>query len=165
MFDKENQIKSVIEEKFPDAKGMVLRPRRVAVKINAEKGYDIAKFLKSLGFTHLVSIEYVDWIDDGEFELIYNLWSYEKQIAVFIKIRIPRANPVYRTFMDIWPVAMTHEREAHEMMGIVFEGNPNQTPFILEDWNGPPPLRKDFDTRKYVEDKYENIPYPEEGEK
>ena len=165
MLDVENQIKTEIENEFPDAEVKVLRARRVAVKIGAEKGYDVAKFLKDIGFTHLASIEYVDWIDDGEFELVYNVWSYEKKTAVFIKIRIPRDNPVYRTVMDLWPVAMTHEREAHEMMGIVFEGNPNLTQFILEDWNGPPPLRKDFDTRKYVEEHYESLPYPEEGEK
>ena len=164
MLEKENQIKAEIE-RFPGAEVKVLRERRISVKVPAEKGYEAARFLKDMGFTHLAAIEYVDWIKENQFELVYNLWSYEKKVAVFLKVRIPRDNPVYRTFMDLWPIAMTHEREAHEMMGIVFEGNPNLTPFILEDWEGPPPLRKDFDSRKYVREKYDSIPFVEEGEK
>lgn len=163
MLEKEENIKKYIEKSL-EAEVKVLRKRRISVKVPAEKGYEAAKFLKKIGFTHLASIEYIDWIKDNEFELVYNLWSYEKKVAVFLKVRIPRDNPVYRTFKDLWPIAITHEREAHEMMGIVFEGNPNLTPFILEDWEGPPPLRKDFDSRKYVREKYDSIPFVE-GEK
>ncbi len=163
MLEKENAIRTEIE-KFPDSEVNVLRKGQLSVKVPAGKGHEAAEFLHRSGFTHLASIEYVDWIKDGQFELVYNLFSYEKRATVFLKIRIPRDKPVYRTFMDIWPVAMTHEREAHEMMGIVFEGNPNLTPFILEDWEEIPPMRKDFDARKYVKEHYDTIPPVEEGE-
>ncbi len=164
MLEKENHIKAEIE-KFQGAEVNVLKSRRISVRVHSDKGYEAAKFLKELTFIHLASIEYVDWIDENEFELVYNLWSYDKKVTVFLKIRIPRDNPTYISFMELWPVAITHEREAHEMMGIVFEGNPNLTSFILEDWKGIPPLRKDFDTRKYVKEKYDDIPFPEADEK
>jgi NADH-quinone oxidoreductase subunit C len=131
MLEKENQIKAEIE-KFQGAEVKVLKSRRISVRIDADKGYKAAEFLKELTFIHLASIEYVDWIEDNEFELVYNLWSYDKKVTVFLKIRIPRDNPKYKTFMDLWPVAITHEREAHEMMGIVFEGNPNLPLFIFK---------------------------------
>jgi len=150
--------------KFPESEVKVLREGEIAVKVPAEKGHDAAKFLKDMGFTHLVAIEYVDWIKENQFELVYNLFSYSMKKRVFLKVRIPRDNPEYITFMDLWPVAMTHEREAHEMMGIKFKGNPNLTPFILEDWDALPPMRKDFDPRKYVREKYDSIPFVEEGE-
>ncbi len=147
---------------FPDSEVKVLRKGQIAMKVPAEKGHDAARFLKDMGFTHLVAIEYVDWIKDGEFELVYNLFSYEHKMRVFLKVRIPRDKPEYITFMDLWPIAMTHEREAHEMMGIVFKGNPNLTPFILEDWKSIPPMRKDFDARKFVKETYESIPFVED---
>ena len=150
--------------KFPDSEVKVLRKGQLSMKVPAEKGHEAAEFLKKNGFTHLASIEYVDWIKENEFELVYNLFSYVRKMTIFLKVRIPRDKPIYRTFMDIWPVAMTHEREAHEMMGIVFEGNPNLTPFILEDWKEIPPMRKDFDARKFVKEHYDTIP-PVEGEK
>ncbi len=147
---------------FPGSEVKILRKGQIAVKVPNEKGHDAAVFLKKMGFIHLASIEYVDWIKDNEFELVYNLWSYRHRLTVFLKVRIPRENPNYITFMDIWPIAQTHEREAHEMMGIVFEGNPELTPFILEDWDAPPPMRKDFDPKKYVREKYDSIPFVEE---
>ncbi len=161
MLEKEKAIKKEIK-KFPGSEVKVLRERQISVKVPAEKGHDAAKFLKGMGFIHLASVEYVDWIKENQFELVYNLFSYEKKMTVFLKVRIPRDKPVYRTFMDLWPIAVTHEREAHEMMGIVFEGNPNLTPFILEDWKELPPMRKDFDARKYVKEKYDTIPPVEE---
>lgn len=149
---------------FPNSDVKLLRKGQIAVKVPAEKGHDAAAYMKKLGFTHLAAIEYVDWIKDKEFELVYNLFSYTAKTRVFLKVRIPRDRPEYITFMDLWPVAMTHEREAHEMMGIDFKGNPNLTPFILEDWKWLPPLRKDFDSRKFVKEHYDSIPFVEEGE-
>ena len=148
--------------RFPGAEVKLLRKGQIAMKVPADKGHEAAKYLKGMGFTHLVAIEYVDWIKENEFELVYNLFSYSSKMRVFLKVRIPRENPEYITFMDLWPVAMTHEREAHEMMGIKFRGNPNLTPFILEDWKDLPPLRKDFDARKFVKEKYDSIPFVED---
>ncbi len=68
---------------------------------------------------------------------------------ILVKTRIPRDNPVQDTLLPLWDQAQTYEREIHEMFGIKFEGNPRLTPFILEDWEGIPPMRKDFDSRKY----------------
>jgi len=50
--------------------------------------------------------------------------------------------------------AQIHEREAYEMFGVVFKGNPDLSPLFLEDWKGPPPFRKDFNWRKYVIEKF-----------
>ena len=36
-----------------------------------------------------------------------------------------------------------------------FPGNPRLTQFILEDWDGPPPMRKDFDSISYSRETYD----------
>jgi NADH-quinone oxidoreductase subunit C len=48
----------------------------------------------------------------------------------------------------------TYEREFKEMYGIEFEGLEAPDEFILEDWDGPPPMRRDFDTAAFAKDVY-----------
>ena len=42
------------------------------------------------------------------------------------------------------------ERDIHEMYGLHFEGSPNMEKFILTEWDGPPPMRKEFDSEAFV---------------
>jgi NADH-quinone oxidoreductase subunit C len=46
--------------------------------------------------------------------------------------------------VEIWPVADWLEREAYDLIGIIFEGHPNLVRVLMpEDWEGHP-LRKDY---------------------
>jgi len=46
--------------------------------------------------------------------------------------------------VSVWPTADWHEREAYDLMGIVFDGHPNLERIIMDDdWEGHP-LRKDY---------------------
>ena len=48
------------------------------------------------------------------------------------------------TVIRVWPTADWHEREAWDLMGIVFDEHPNLERILLEDdWEGHP-LRKDY---------------------
>ncbi|MEA2021909.1 MAG: NADH-quinone oxidoreductase subunit C, partial [Candidatus Caldatribacteriota bacterium] len=41
-----------------------------------------------------------------------------------------------------------------EFFGIDFKGNSNLIPLFTENWQGPPPFRKDFNWQEYVRNKY-----------
>ena len=132
-------------------------PRYKAV-VEGEKLEEVILKFKKKGFNYFVALSCVDWIKDGKFELIYHLFSYESREDVFLSVYISRENPKYRTLRDLFPQIETYEREIHEMFGVHFEGNDRLNEFILEDWNAPPPMRKDFDTEKYAKEKYGSVP-------
>ncbi len=125
------------------------------VSVPRERVAEVLSYLKTMGFKTFIHLACVDWIDDQEFELIYNLESYENALQAIVKVRIPRNNPVMESMMSIWGLCQVYEREIHEFFGIEFIGNPNLKPFFLENWLDTPPLRKDFDTLAYSQELFE----------
>lgn len=131
-------------------------PRRVRAYTDPDALPGLLALLKGrAGYLHLSAISCVDWIDEHEFELVYHVWSYETRVMVSASIRIPRKPGRYVSVYDIHAPAGFFERDIHEMFGIYFEGAPNMHPFILTEWNGPPPMRKDFSSIGYVEETFQ----------
>ena len=131
---------------------------RLYVKVEKQEVRELIKTLKENKFQHFVMLSCIDWIDDGEFELIYHLWSYEYREHVMISTRIKRNGEEMESLHDLFPQIETYEREIKEMYGVNFIGNERLTPFFLEGWPHMPPMRKDFDSKKFIKDVFESIP-------
>jgi len=153
---REAEILQSLKTKF-GVEGEVQRIRRVWVSIGKEQLPEVSGWIKEQGFEHLSSISVTDWVEDGSYELTYHLWSPRDKVVVTLRTRISREDPSIASVMPVWDrSAWIHERELHEMFGVKFEGNPDLAPLFLEDWEGPPPFRKDFDWREYTREKYYN---------
>jgi NADH-quinone oxidoreductase subunit C len=78
------------------------------------------------------------------FSLSYHLLRVGSDPArVRVQVWLDQAEPV-ASVIDVWPTADWHEREAYDLMGIVFEGHPNLVRILMDDdWDGHP-LRKDY---------------------
>jgi NADH:ubiquinone oxidoreductase subunit C len=78
------------------------------------------------------------------FSLSYHLLRISQEPArVRVQVWLDPAEPV-ASVVEVWPTADWHEREAFDLMGIVFEGHPNLVRILMEDdWQGHP-LRKDY---------------------
>ena len=125
--------------------------RRLRVDVDADALPALLELLRGrASYLHLSAISCVDWPDDGEFELVYHVWSYEMQSLVSAHTRIPRDPGVYISVYDIYTPAAFFERDIHEMFGLFFEGSPDMSKFILTEWDGPPPMRKEFDSEAFV---------------
>ena len=125
--------------------------RRVRVDVASEALPALLELLQGhASYVHLSAISCVDWIEDDEFELVYHVLSYETHSLVSAHTRIPRNPGVYLSVYDLYQPAAFFERDIHEMFGVYFEGSPDMQKFILTEWNGPPPMRKDFDAEAYV---------------
>ncbi len=131
-------------------------PRRVRLDVAANALPALLELLKGRGSdVHLSAISCVDWMDDGEFELVYHLWSYEARCLVSAHIRIPREPGVYLSVYDLFQPAGFFERDIHEMFGLYFEGSPDMEKFILTEWDGPPPMRTEFASERWVNDNFD----------
>ncbi len=92
----------------------------------------------------LDTITGVDWMAQGQMEVVYDFFHPAKALRVVVRTRIPRDNPEVATIQSVFPGANWHERETHDFFGIRFAGHPNLTPFLLPEDATYHPLRKDF---------------------
>jgi len=150
----EEELKTIIERGVDGTAVTVQKRGRLVATVPKAGAVSALILLKARGFEHLSAISCTDWLEEGQFELVYHLWSYTDKIHVMLKTRLPRANPRTVTATPVFRHAQTYEREIHEMYGVDFEGNPRLTPFLLDHWQGPPPMRRDFDTRAYVHETF-----------
>jgi len=167
-------LKEKLESTFKDLEVAIPEESRIAVTAENHSVLAILRFFKDTGFDHLALLSAVDWIEEYELELCFILTSYmrnddeytdKERMHIILKTRIPREKPKFKTVTGIFQNAEPYEREIHELFGISFEGHPRLTPLFLEREYEIPPFRKDFDTRKYVEDVFEKIPFVEDKDK
>jgi len=158
-------LRGELESAFKKAQVNILEENRLAVTAPRDAVLSILSFLKNKGYDHLALISCVDWIEEKEFELVYILTSYSEKDGkehIILKTRILREKPEFKTAIPIFKNAEPYERELHELFGINFEGNQRLTPLFLERDYKIPPFRKDFDTREYVKETFDKIPFVEE---
>ncbi|MBB6482714.1 NADH-quinone oxidoreductase subunit C [Spirochaeta isovalerica] len=153
-------MKDIVERikvKFPVAAVTFQRKDLTFITVEKKHGVEAVTYLRDVeGFTHLVILTAVDWLEEGEFQLTYLLNNPQAKQDMGVRVRIDRENAEMQTAHHLWPALVTYEQELNEMFGISFPGSPRQgVPFILdESWQGPPPYRRDFDTKQYSEDTY-----------
>lgn len=99
------------------------------------------------GFDYLSDISSVDYSkyegSPKHFGLSYHLYSMADNHRLRVKIFLEDGESVL-SVMDVWGTADFHEREAFDLMGIVFSGREGLHRILLpEDWIGHP-LRKEL---------------------
>ena len=155
----EKSISDKIVEKFGDKVEVTfVKEDRVGIKASKENVHDVAQFIRDdLHYDHAESVTGVDYPADNEIEVVYHLGSYtESSLArqvLTLSTRAPReSNPIpgqdstkLPSLRDIFYSVEFGEREVFEMLGVYFNGHPDNRRLLLpEDWADLPPLRKDF---------------------
>jgi len=141
---KSEQVRGLIEGKFPGMVIRVPRERRVMVHAPQERLMEVLGFLRDQGVTHVSTISAVDRMEEKLFEVLYHLYWENNEITV--RVEISRENPVIPTVTTVFPGALPYEREVQDLFGIRIEHIPDPRRILLpDDW--PPgvyPLRKDY---------------------
>jgi NADH-quinone oxidoreductase subunit C len=85
-----------------------------------------------------------DGVEAQRFEVVVNLLSFDPPRRVRIRTQVPADDPTVPSLFDLYPGTEAMEREAFDLMGIVFSDHPDLTRILMpEDWEGHP-LRKDY---------------------
>lgn len=141
------------------------RPNQAFIRVPKAQLFSLlGQLQQQQGFVTLETIACTDWMEDGVFCLSYVLETVERDRSLAVQIHIGREGEGIATAMPLWPQAEIFERELHEMFGIPVEGHPSLVDFMLEGWTDIPPMRREFDTLKYVEETYEMRPGREDNQ-
>jgi NADH-quinone oxidoreductase subunit C len=106
-------------------------------------------------FEQAMDICGVDWPERAErFDVVYNLLSVSLNQRLRVIVTADETTPV-PSVHEIWPVATWWEREAWDLFGIVFSGQPDLRRILTDYGFEGHPLRKDFPLTGYVEMRYD----------
>ena len=138
-----DEVAGVIRASFPQS---VVAATPEAIYIKGEDWVEVATFLRDspdLQFNFLCMLAAVDY--KSHFEVVYILHSLPLNHSATVKIKTAnREEASVPSVSGVWRGADFQEREAYDMMGILFLGHPNMKRILL--WEGFPghPQRKDF---------------------
>jgi NADH-quinone oxidoreductase subunit C len=130
---------------------------QLSVFVPRESIVELAQFLRDdpeLSYTFLENLCGVDYLGrDPRFEVVYHLLSMRNRHRICLKVGLPENDPTVPTLTGLWPAANWQEREAYDLLGIVFADHPNLYRILLpDDWVGHP-------LRKHVPLGYEEVAF------
>jgi NADH-quinone oxidoreductase subunit C len=83
-------------------------------------------------------------VQPERFEVVVNLLDMTAKRRTRVRVQVPEDDATVPTLFDLYPGTEAMEREAYDMLGVVFEGHPDPSRILMpEDWIGHP-LRKDY---------------------
>ena len=135
---------AVLESKTEGAlnPSITIAPARIA---------EVALFLRddpAMQFDTLCLLSGMDYTG-GKLGVVYHLASVALGHTIVLKIAVPAENPHCPSVAQVWRTADWHEREAFDMIGVVFDGHPDLRRILMpDDWEGHP-LRKDYTVPEY----------------
>lgn len=128
---------------------LIIAPERIA---------DVCLEMRDNAATYFDFLSCLSGVDYGtsanRFGVVYHLASIPYQTQLVLKISKEHSRstddlPIFPTLCNVYRTAEWHEREAYDLLGIQFEGNPDLRRILLpDDWEGFP-LRKDYRAAEY----------------
>ena len=122
------------------------------IVVDPGQWHAIAAFLKSspaADMSMLTDLTAVDYPErDPRFEVVAHFYSLSKGHRIRMKARVgdPEGRHVHvSSLADLWGSANWLEREAWDLMGVVFDGHPDLRRILLYPEFEGHPLRKDYD--------------------
>ena len=151
-----NEMLERLERDFSVSDVTACPPRMTTLKVDKLSAERLIRELRDReGYTHLNFMTCIDYIEDNIFTLVYMLHNYDKKHSLSVHVNIGRDNEEMVSIHTLWAQAWTYQRELREMYGIRFPGSPRlDEDFCLEGWDQIPPMRREFDTKKFSEERF-----------
>ncbi|MGB9990729.1 NADH-quinone oxidoreductase subunit C [Pseudoduganella rhizocola] len=138
----------------------------ITIVVKADDYYGVMQTLRddaSLGFDQLIDLCGVDYSTYGEgtwdgarFAVVSHLLSVKNNWRLRVRVFCADDDmPLVQSVVPLWRAANWYEREAFDLLGILFDGH-NDLRRILTDYGFiGHPFRKDFPVSGYVEMRYD----------
>jgi NADH-quinone oxidoreductase subunit C len=143
---------------LPGVASVTIEKGEVVARARADSIVEIATALRdgaNFAFEQMMDLCGVDWPERAErFEVVYNLLSVSLNQRVRVIVTTDETTPV-PSVHGVWPVATWWEREAWDLFGIAFSGQPDLRRILTDYGFDGHPLRKDFPLTGYVEVRYD----------
>lgn len=119
----------------------------LSVNVRREDLRTVVEFLRDdqdLRYTFLENLCGVDYLGrEPRFEVVAHLVSMRHNHRLALKAAAPEHDPRVPSLTPLFPTANYQEREAYDLLGIIFDGHPSLARILMpEDWVGHP-QRKD----------------------
>ncbi|HUC11514.1 MAG TPA: NADH-quinone oxidoreductase subunit C [Stellaceae bacterium] len=138
--------------------GSEIRHRELSIGVERVALAEVLRFLRDdakCRFTILCDICGVDYPDrPRRFEVVYNLLSISLNQRIRVKVETNEDDSVPSATV-LFSSAGWWEREAWDLFGIYFDGNPDLRRILTDYGFEGHPLRKDFPLTGYVEVRYD----------
>ena len=159
-------LKAALIQALGDRVELRERLGEITLVVPAADYVDVARTLRdapALRFETMIDLCGVDYSNYGEgawdglrFAAVLHLLSVWHNHRVRVRVFCPDDDfPVVPSLVDVWPNANWYEREAFDLLGIVFDGHPDLRRILTDYGFVGHPFRKDFPTSGYVEMRYD----------
>ena len=119
-----------------------------AIRVPAAEVEAIALRLRDeFGFSHLSNLTAIDYPEEEKLDVVYHLYSFTDSRKLLMKAAVGRKKPQLPSVFSVWPTADWQEREAFDLLGVIFTGHPNLVRVLMPDDFKGHPLQKDFEMK------------------
>jgi NADH-quinone oxidoreductase subunit C len=115
-----------------------------AVRALRDEGFELCADVCVVDYLGHPGRELPEGVAPERFEVVVNLLSLSRKERTRLRVQVPEADCEVDSLFELYPGTEAMEREAYDLLGVVFRGHPDLTRILMpEDWEGHP-LRKDY---------------------
>jgi NADH-quinone oxidoreductase subunit C len=145
---KENFPESILELKMDQPTEAIL----IASPLEIDKLSLFLRDSSELLFDSLMNLSGVDEPKVSLISVYYHLESTKLKHKITLKASTDRNKPEVSTVAEVWKAADWHEREAYDLLGIIFLNHPDLRRILMPyDWDAGYPLRKDYENPEFYQ--------------
>lgn len=141
---------------------------QITLEVDAAAVVEVCTALRDtpdLAFDQLIDVCGVDYSDfpqavdvlQRRFAVVYHLLSTTHNWRLRVRAHLDDEFPLVGSVIDVWPAANWFEREAFDLLGIVFDNHPDLRRILTDYGFVGHPLRKDFPLNGEVEMRYDAV--------
>jgi len=140
------ELLETIQKNIEQTTGVKLQVERDAFIIDRKDLVAVARFLKENEPYKMDYASCITGVDYKEYlECVYHLYSMEKKHGpIVLKVRVAKEDAKIPSLTPLYRGAEYQEREAYDMVGIIFETHPDLRRILMWEGFAHYPLRKDY---------------------